>query len=154
MPKIVIPKESLPPISVDDDGYNIKFRLISQDRNRTSYWTPLYTIAAQPPTQISYGLNITSSNVYTGGVATSRKIVNFFWEDPDINIANDIYVNWYPTTGTPSTWQYIATVSANNFSLTDFNSNQGVQVAVQKLTYPKKYSETYALFTSIEHSLL
>lgn len=154
MPKIVIPKETLPPISVDDEGYNIKFRLISQDRNRTSYWTPLYTIAAPAPTQIPYGLNITTSNVYDGGVGTSRKIVNFFWEDPDINKANDIYVNWYATAGVAGTWEYVGTVSANNFSLTDFNSNQAVQVAVQKLTYPKKYSATYALFTSIEHSLL
>ena len=53
MPKIIIKKEELPPISTDDTGYNVRVRLISQDRNRSSFWTPLVTIVSPQVTAIT-----------------------------------------------------------------------------------------------------
>ena len=50
--KVIIKKNDLPPISADDEGYNLRIRLVSQDRNRISFWTPLYTVNAPGVTEI------------------------------------------------------------------------------------------------------
>lgn len=51
--KAIIKKKDLPPISANDVGYNLRFRLISQDRNRSSFWTPLYTIVSASTTAMT-----------------------------------------------------------------------------------------------------
>lgn len=140
MPKIVIKKEDLPPISVDDEGYNIKIRLVSQDRNRSSFWTPLYTVEAPAVTEITYNLHV----VNTG----SGKVVNVSWDDPNGGREYDVYVKWYMTSGDPSAaWAYKGTTSTNSYTLID-PSAHSFQVSVQKMTYPKTYSSRYSLFTS------
>lgn len=34
--------ENLPPISSDTEGYSVRYRVISEDRNRVSHWSPVY----------------------------------------------------------------------------------------------------------------
>jgi len=34
----------LPPISSETEGYSIRYRIISEDRNRVSHWSPVYLI--------------------------------------------------------------------------------------------------------------
>lgn len=42
--KFRIPIAELPPISSETEGYSLRYRFISTDKNRTSYWSPLYLI--------------------------------------------------------------------------------------------------------------
>ena len=42
--KFRIPVSDLPPINSITEGYSIRYRVISEDRNRTSYWSPIYLI--------------------------------------------------------------------------------------------------------------
>ena len=35
---------NLPPISSVDEGYTIRYRIISEDRNRVSHWSPVYLV--------------------------------------------------------------------------------------------------------------
>lgn len=42
--KIVIPKDSLPPINAEIDGYAVRYRLISEDRNQYSHWSPVQIV--------------------------------------------------------------------------------------------------------------
>jgi hypothetical protein len=34
----------LPPISSDTEGYSLRYRIISEDRNRVSHWSPVYLL--------------------------------------------------------------------------------------------------------------
>lgn len=155
MPKITIKKDLLPPISADDEGYNLKIRLISQDRNRSSYWTPLYTIEAPQVTEIPYGIEVKNMSVVVNGIPTNKKTVNVFWRDTtEYSKEYDVYVKWYATAGDPNAeWVYAGQTLGDTFFLVNYNNDHYVQVAVQKVTYPKKYVQKYALFTSIIHTL-
>lgn len=145
MPKIIINKNDLPPISADDEGYNVRLRLISQDRNRSSFWTPLYTVAAPAVTEIPYNIHI----VNTG----SGQTVNIVWEDPNANREYDVYVKWRMTPSDPNAvWAYKGSTFSNTYSLIDPGAHS-VQVSVQKVTYPKAYIQRYSLFTSPEENL-
>lgn len=144
MAKVIIKKEDLPAISADDEGYNLKLRLISQDRNRTSFWTPLYTVDVPEETAIPCIVEV----VNTG----SGKVVNIIWEDP-INNEHDIYVRWKMTpAGAFGDWLYKGTASSNTWSIID-PSAHSFEISIQRVTYPKKYSTKYSLYVSPETNL-
>ena len=145
MPKIIIKKEDLPPISADDTGYNVRVRLISQDRNRSSFWTPLVTIVSPQVTAIPY----ITHTINTG----SGKTISVVWDDNQNNKEYDVYVKWYMTSGDPSAvWEYKGSTLSNTYTLIDPTAHS-YQVSVQRLTYPKQYSSRYSLFTSPVHNV-
>ena len=44
--KLQIPFSELPPISSVTEGYSLRYRVVSEDKNRTSHWSPIYLIDA------------------------------------------------------------------------------------------------------------
>lgn len=145
MPKVIIKKNDLPPISADDEGYNLRIRLVSQDRNRISFWTPLYTVNAPGVTEIPCIVEV----VNTG----SGKIVNLVWEDPNNNKEYDIYIKWKMTSGADfGDWIYKGSTFSNTWSVIDPGA-KSFQISIQKVTYPKQYANKYSLYTSSEINL-
>jgi hypothetical protein len=45
--KAKIPVNELPPISSETEGYSLRYRVISEDKNRVSHWSPLYLVKPQ-----------------------------------------------------------------------------------------------------------
>ena len=45
MAKIVIPKEKLPNVPDNNNLVYIRFKIVSEDRNRSSAWTPIFVIS-------------------------------------------------------------------------------------------------------------
>lgn len=128
---------------IDQLYYNFRYRIISEDKNRFSHWSPsekiiMPTLKDAPPPQVSpypYSsssrISITTSTTGNGG----QKIVNITWTKPgDFESTDfekifnkigiyDIWIRWNgsnttnPTAAGWSDWQYTATISANNFSI-------------------------------------
>lgn len=42
--KIVIPRESLPDINTEINGYALRYRIVSEDKNKTSHWSNLQVV--------------------------------------------------------------------------------------------------------------
>lgn len=42
--KFKVPVTDMPPISSITEGYDLRYRIISSDKNRTSHWSPVYLI--------------------------------------------------------------------------------------------------------------
>ena len=146
MPRVVIPKKDLPPISAQDDGYNIRLRLVSQDRNRSSFWTPLYSIAAQASASVTGIVHI----VNTG----SGKVIDLIWGDPQSDREYDIYMCWNPPVSPqPSDWTYIATTTLNNYRVVPPGTATDFIARLQISTYPKGYSANHLLYESAETNL-
>ena len=52
-----IPITDMPPVSSVTEGYSLRYRIVSQDKNRTSHWSPLYLIIPNftfVPNQLKY----------------------------------------------------------------------------------------------------
>ena len=136
--KAIIKKKDLPPISANDIGYNLRFRLISQDRNRSSFWTPLYTIVAASATML------TTFSVTKSG--NNPETINMIWEDPEANPEYDIFANYlYSNSSLNKGWEYKGSTSGNSYSLIAPAANQ-YQVSIQRSVYPKKRSPANILF--------
>jgi hypothetical protein len=74
MPKFRVPVENLPPPNING-RHLFRFRVASEDRNRISQYSPLFTIESKG--QI-YPLQTTA----VVNVSTSEDAVNIYWETP------------------------------------------------------------------------
>lgn len=115
--KVILPKEDLPPVSKLSDGsygYVMRYRIVSEDQNRFSHWSPIREIPLPTVTPVSGALNI------------SGNIGSITWGDDEGRPSYDVFVkfddNPYFYHGTTLTHQY-------DFLIDDDVSI--VQVAVQ-----------------------
>jgi hypothetical protein len=42
--KAIILQNNLPPVNTQTEGYSVRYRIVSEDRNRSSHWSPIYTV--------------------------------------------------------------------------------------------------------------
>jgi hypothetical protein len=42
--KFTVPVTDLPPVNSNNEGYSVRYRIVSSDKNRTSHWSPVYLI--------------------------------------------------------------------------------------------------------------
>lgn len=66
MAKLIIPKENFSDINVDTEQYQIRYRLITDDRNVSSYWSPTYSIDPE--------MYFIPGSIYSPGSLTLSKI--------------------------------------------------------------------------------
>ena len=121
--KVIIPKSKLPGFFGDNKQYILRYRFISEDKNRTSHWSPVYKIIAEDtPTEILNSIIIDTDN----------KVINLAWE-PQTNIEDYyIYVNW----NNSGTWNYYAKTNQTNYTIVYDASKTYINVAVQPKTIP------------------
>jgi hypothetical protein len=131
--KVIIKRENLPSFSAENNTYSVRYRVVSQDKNRFSHWSPHH--------YVSRGLSpnvLCSVTVLTG-------VVNMVWKQPEgYNIKEfDIYFKI-----DDGDFEYISSASSTQFSTLIDESASSITVAIQLPTYPKKYSTDAAIFTS------
>lgn len=139
--KVTIPKASLPPINSDEQKYIVRYRIVSEDRNRVSHWSPQYLLAPQP---------LEVSQYYDIDVNVSVGFINVIWQLPEAEtVPNyDVFVAWGTSPGSVGLPAYFATISGNSAIIPIPTGSQSVRVTVQGLTYPKSYLESMILTQS------
>jgi hypothetical protein len=80
--KTRILKSALPPIDSDTLKYNARYRVISEDKNRTSHWSPIYN---------SDGVDLI---VTSGAVSRAGNVITAVWEDQNDFPEYDIFVKF------------------------------------------------------------
>jgi hypothetical protein len=80
--KTRILKSSLPPIDFDTLTYNTRYRIISEDRNRTSHWSPIYN---------SDGIDVIATS---GAVSKIGNVVTAVWGDENDFPEYDVFVKF------------------------------------------------------------
>jgi hypothetical protein len=147
-------------IHADTEQYIFRYRMLSEDKNRFSAWSPTYRIVAPTIDEIllnngfidELGERTLDEPVYTFRTAGSVNICNVFWNAPDILNQNevrlyDLYIKWgnYDS-GTGSViydgdYEFTKKVSAASFNFTkpaNRASFDRISIWVQSETYPKK----------------
>lgn len=158
--KIVIPKSQLPsllltpmfdsttsgnavPTHNTTYGYNVRYRIVSEDKNRTSHWSAIYNINGSgqvPGTDLAY--SYVKETVTTSSGTNTALRVN--WEIPITLGTNtfDIFVKKnagsYSYYGTSYTNTYVVARSAA--------LETSITILVQTPTYPKAVTAGARLF--------
>lgn len=114
--------------------YILRYRIVSEDRNRISHWSPQYLIAPKA---------LSISQYYDIDVVPSASFISVTWEQPDPTTTQsfDIFVAWGSSVGSVGLPEYFATVSGNFTMIPKPAINTAsARVTVQTLSYPKTYS--------------
>jgi len=105
--KAIITKGQLPPINADSGAYVVRYRIISEDKNRTSQWSPTFVTNAVPISTV------------TGAVQVSTSIISAVWGDElnrpkyDVFVGVDGATPTYHGTTPIHSYQFIKTGTTN-----------------------------------------
>jgi len=135
MPKIVIPKSELPALNGDTQSYFVRFRITTEDRNNSSYWSPIFQLSA------SVGYTPTSLTVnHNSGIVTAAWL-------PVAGVSNyDIWIAWDDGTN-PNTWSYYGRTSNTSIVLAKQTGATKISVRIYQETQP---IEEFAVFKIYE----
>lgn len=137
--KVIIPKSSLPEISGENQNYVIRFRVVSEDKNRSSHWSTKYRLPVPSVDQIDYRV----------AVEQSHDMVTAVWV-PAVGTKSefDVYVKW-----DNEEWQFVSTVFTTTYSTIIKTDATHVQIAVQVPTFPKSRFAGATLFESTQQNV-
>ena len=111
--KVTILNEDLPIINSDIGGYGVRYRIVSEDRNRVSHWSPTYFIDA--------GYTYVNGNI--SEPAKSGTVVSVVWDKVEIKKDGnsigkirdyEIWVRWDKADG--GDWIYDGKAQTNSAS--------------------------------------
>ena len=131
---VVISKDNLPPVGSKNDII-VRYRIISEDRNRTSHWSPSYDLTLRTPAPVA------------GAIDVSAKSINVVWTDSaqmDDKEAYDIFVKW-----DNGEYFYHGTAYSHSFSFLN-QGTSSVSVAIQTESYIKERNEDLTIFEDTE----
>lgn len=133
--KIVIPKDSLPPLNGDTESYIVRYRILSEDRNRQSSWSPQYFIS---PNDIQVEDNSGIESIQAVGTTLS-----VIWELPVTGSVSsyDVFVAWGSEQGSVGLTSYVGTVSGNYISIPIPSNYISVKVRIQSTSIPRKITD-------------
>jgi hypothetical protein len=136
--KVVVAKNTLPNVT-SDNKYLVRYRIVSEDRNRVSGWSPVFQLAAKTPTPLLEN-NVTYS--------ISNKLVNLAWIDEDSRNGYDIFIK---TDSDP--YQYHGTTTLQSYSFLT-NATSSIQFSIQASSISKEKSEILEIYESSIISLI
>lgn len=96
---VVVTKQSLPAVN-SENQYILRYRIVTDDRNRYSQWSPMYLVDGVSVTQID------------ADAAVLGRVISLVWDDPEQRSAYDVFVKF--DTGD---YAYHGTATATNYSL-------------------------------------
>lgn len=147
---INVSRNSLP-INSDTGEYIFRYRIVSDDRNRFSAWSPQYRLQAPTIAQILAANNTTSLPTPSFTVQTGSdgsKVATISWNVPSFMAdveKYDVFIKW----GSATTWEFFKTVSAGSFAIVKPSTQTAttISIKIQSVVYPKKVVETQVLYT-------
>ena len=86
--KAIVLKEELPPVNSDTVAYVLRYRIISEDKNRTSQWSPTFVTNTVPISAVS------------GAVQVSTSVISAVWGDELNRPKYDVFVGFDGATAT------------------------------------------------------
>jgi hypothetical protein len=153
--KVNISRDNLPAINADQGKYVVRYRIISNDRNRVSHWSPQFFVSPIPIDFESFDTEQERNIViYQAGASlvikwnvspTAREEFN---KNPNLELTSyDIYLAWgYSNTTSTDPLKYYATSSGNYLTIPITSpSPEAVRVVIQRITYPRIYTPSVAV---------
>jgi hypothetical protein len=152
--KVIIPYNQLPASYSNNDAisYNVRYRVISEDRNRSSHWSRVYTVSASTnnsgdPLINPYTYNYVKETVNTSTGTTTG--IRLGWQltpgatVPVIPPSYDIFVS-----RDSAPYTFLDNTVAQTYTVLRTGTETTIRVAVQAPTYPQERSTASELFVT------
>lgn len=132
--KVRFKQADLPPVLVTEEGYVLRYRVVSEDKNRTSHWSPIVTVKPNY-TYVTQNIDFNSS----GNLATSVwDAVKIQKDSNDITTAYeyDVWIRW--DRGDDGDWIYKQVLQGN--SISSVQPSTYTKNGIVQGSAPNKYS--------------
>lgn len=124
-----IPKNQLPPVE-SDNVYSVRFRIISEDKNRLSHWSPIFIIDSVAPVSVS------------GDIVVNGPIINAVWGDEEGRPYYDVFVKF-----DSDPYIYHGTTPIHSYSFLN-EASSTVRVAIQVVSATKTRNASLTIWES------
>ncbi len=113
--KVTITKKELPPLTPNGE-YLLRYRIISEDKNRTSHWSPIYTLDAKA-VPLRDGTTNTKNLIrdVTSSVTVTPTTIIIDWETTNDASLYDIFIS-LKTSGTWGAYTYHGSSPTHSYS--------------------------------------
>ena len=138
--QVRVPKSDLPELSKlanGNYGHIIRYRVVSEDQNRFSHWSPIAQLEVPAVTQVE------------GDVGVSGNIIQTVWSDEENRPNYDVFVDF-----DNSGYSYHGTTPIHTYSFLSNISYSTVQVAIQVASIEKERASSITIFESPEINLV
>lgn len=133
--KVVIPKTSLIDVT-SDNQYLIRYRIVSDDKNRVSAWSPVFSLNANDPQPVDAEYSI------------SGRVVTLVWDDEESRPQYDIFVKF-----DNDNYFYHGTSSVHTYTFIN-NAEDSFRFAIQTSGISKTRSINLEIYESEEIPLV
>lgn len=138
--RVVIKNSELPSVNLDTEKYVVRYRIVSEDRNRFSHWSPQHLIDPLPVTvEEDDGISV----VQTGTFLTVT------WDESAYD-RYDVFVAWGSSPGSVGQYSYFTTVGGQ-FVVIPIRTGETTttaKVLVQRIVQPKTIIDSMVIAES------
>jgi hypothetical protein len=131
--KVIVSKDSFPEFFGKTQQYILRYRVLSEDKNRNSHWSPKYKLTRSTFDSVTYSIVINSEN----------RTATTVWTPPEGIKTFDVYIKF-----DDEDWQYSSTVGTNMYAVIIPLGVEDIKIAVQAPTFPKERFLNATLFES------
>ena len=140
--QVVLGKEDFPPLSSDGE-YLIKYRIVSEDKNRSSHWSPIYKV------NVSDFIEPVTADV---SMSSSSLAVSVTWEKSNLQQKYDIFVSFgiYNESTSLISWldySYLASSSTEAYSFLRKAEHTDIRVKIQLSGIEKEINSVLSIST-------
>ena len=174
--KVRILKKDLPNYIGNNDElfYQMRYRVISEDKNRSSHWSPIYKLGSTSTfDEVGFDINnISTTNIsHNISIDKSNHMASITWTMPALLITNpttaekilqeqqasiknfDVYVQW-KTGLTWGSWTWVGTSQGAQYSMTyPTTGPTHMKFRIQKVTQVKQAFDAATYLISDEQDL-
>ena len=118
-------------------GHIVRYRIISEDQNRFSHWSPITQLEVPTVTQVA------------GDVGVAGNIIQVVWGDEENRPNYDVFVDF-----DNSGYSYHGTTPIHTYSFLSNISYLSVKVAIQVASIEKERASSITIFESPEINLV
>jgi hypothetical protein len=118
--RIIIPRESLPAPETATGFYQIRYRIVSDDKNRISAWTPIFTIDPQYIYTATGSISLSKATGTTTAVWPAVTVKKGATGTPENIDGYDVWVRWHTASYgavDSGTWQYQGKVFSTSLTI-------------------------------------
>jgi len=146
----------VPEFSGETGKYKLRYRIISEDRNRSSVWSKIHELQVPSITQLttsSYQFVVEEIN-QPGG--KKIHVLNLWWTPSDLHLFNyyDVYIATNKAVGEPtiSDYTYSGRITEPRFSIyLDDDTVDNFSILVHYPTYDKIINSNYIIIKTAKH---
>jgi hypothetical protein len=78
---VVVLKQDLPAINAENQ-YSVRYRIVSDDKNRYSQWSPTFLVQGNDVTEVDADASV------------SGRVISIVWSDPESRAGYDVFVKF------------------------------------------------------------